>query len=383
MRIVFTMLLITCAAATASAQTTSASTEKPNPTLKERLQEPDQAGGLHLTEHFAVVFGGVKQGSGIALGPALSEKFSDGSFLQLKGVYSIKKFKLLQARYDSRKFWSDRGIVISRLRWLNAPELSLYQLGPLSPNARADFGERKTEGSSRIVLNPAGALRLAAGIGIERYSTNGGHIETKEGSGALPDVPPMPGLGTHPWFARTFASAAYDTRLSPDYSRSGHFAEIVIHHYNDTHNNQDSFRRLEGTLQQLVPTHGGRGVIDLSARTWLSFAEGDRSVPFFLMPTLGGGEMLRAFPSYRFRDRDALLLKGEYRWAVRKMADVAGVYEAGKVGAEIENLGLRDVAHSFGIGIRVHSKTSSLFRADLAHGREGFGFRIGFSAAGS
>ncbi len=141
--------------------------------------------------------------------------------------------------------------------------------------------------------------------------------------------------------------------------------------------------RLEGTLQQLVPTHGGRGVIDLSARTWLSFAEGDRSVPFFLMPTLGGGEMLRAFPSYRFRDRDALLLKGEYRWAVRKMADVAGVYEAGKVGAEIENLGLRDVAHSFGIGIRAHSKTSSLFRADLAHGREGFGFRIGFSAAGS
>lgn len=352
-------------------------------TLRERLKEPDQAGGIHLTEHFAVVFGGIKQGSGIALGPAVSTRFADGGFIQLKGVYSIKKFKLLQVRYDSRRFWSDRAIVVSRLRWQDAPKLSLYRLGPESPSARVDFGERKTEGSSQISLKILPKVRVASGFGIERYATSGGRIDLKEGDRALPEVPPVPGLGTHPWFVHTFASLGFDSRTSPDYSRSGRFLEGAIHDYHDWHDGQDSFRRFEGTAQQLLPTHGGRGVFDVAARVWLSHSSGDHSVPFFLMPTLGGGDLLRAFNSYRFRDRNAMLLKGEYRWAVHDMADVAGLYEAGKVSPTVGGLNFDQFEHSVAVGVRVHSKTSSLFRADVAHGRDGFGFRIGFNAGGS
>lgn len=380
-RNLLTILIVLAGAAAASAQTTTPGNPAPEEpmSLTDRLKEPDQAGGLHLTKHFAIVFGGIKQGSGIALGPAVSTKFSDGGFIQLKGVYSIKHFKLVQLRYDTRKFRDGRGIVISRLRWQDAPELALYQLGPDSPNARVDFGEKKTEGSSRIVFKAMPHVTVSAGFGIERYSTSGGELELEEGSGALPDVPPLPGLGTRPWFAHTFGSIGYDTRLSEDYSRDGQFFEAVLRDYHDVKDNQDSFRRLEATAQQLVPTHGRRGVIDVSFQTWLSFSESPDSVPFFLMPTLGGGERLRAFPSYRFRDRDAMLFKGEYRWAVHRMADVAGVYEAGKVGPEIENLSFRDMAHSVAVGIRVHSEKAALFRADLAHGREGWGFRVGFS----
>jgi hypothetical protein len=125
-----------------------------------------------------------------------------------------------------------------------------------------------------------------------------------------------------------------------------------------------------------------KGVLDLAFHTWLSFSNSPETVPFFLMPTLGGGDFLRAFPSYRFRDRDALLLSAEYKWAVHRMADVAVLYEAGKVGPEVDNLSLQDMAHSIGLGLRVHSKTASLFRLDVAHGREGWGVRIGFSAGG-
>ena len=116
---------------------------EPKPTLRERLSKPDQGGGLHFTEHFGVAFGGIKQGSGIALGPAYSNTFSNGGFVQLKAVFSIKKFWVMQARYDTRRFWSDRGILISRLRWYDAPELSLYRLGQDSPNARTEFTARR------------------------------------------------------------------------------------------------------------------------------------------------------------------------------------------------------------------------------------------------
>ncbi len=376
------LLGMSCATTAFAQQPAPAATPPEAKTLKERLKDTDQAGGMHLTEHFAIVFGGIKQGSGIALGPAVSQKFSDGGFVQLQAEYSIKKFKLVQLRYDTRPFWSDRAIVISRVRWQDAPKLSLYGLGIDSRNARVDFGERKTEASTRAALKVAPLLIVTTGFGLERYATTGGRLDLKEAD-PLTDIPPLPGLGTRPWFAHTFVSVSADSRTSPGYSRRGALLEAGLHDFHDWKDGQDSFRRVEITGQQMIPTFGERGVIDLSARTWLSQSTGDRSVPFFLMPTLGGGDLLRAFPSYRFRDRNALLLKAEYRWAVHKMADVAALYEAGKVAPEVKGLNLDNLADSVAIGLRVHSKTSSLFRADLAHGREGFGFRVGVTAGGS
>jgi hypothetical protein len=75
-------------------------------TWKDRLKEPDQAGGLHFTEHWAIAFGGIKSGSGAGAGPAWSTKFDNGGFVQLKGVMSVRNFRLLQARYDSPRFWN-------------------------------------------------------------------------------------------------------------------------------------------------------------------------------------------------------------------------------------------------------------------------------------
>jgi hypothetical protein len=383
-RLVVCLLGLGCAR-TAFAQQPAppADPETPPTTLLERVKEPpDQGGGFHVTKHFAVVFGGIKQGSGIAVGPAVSQTFADGGYAQVKAVYSVRNFKLLQARYDSRKLWRGRATVASRLRWQDAPDLSLFALGPDVPELSVEYGERKIEGSARISLQLAPMLRIASGVGIERYATSGGRIDLLEDE-RLASVPRMPGLGTHPWFSHTFLSAALDSRNSPDYSVSGRLIEAAIHDYRDWHDGQDSFERVEGTAQQLLPTCGGRGVADLSAQIWLSYSSGRRSVPFFLMPTLGGSNYLNAYRPYRFRDRNALVLKGEYRWAVHPMVDVAGVYEVGKVGPTLGSLSLDHMAESIGAGLRVHAKTSSLVNLDIAHGRDGFGFAIGFSTGGS
>ena len=41
-----------------------------------------------------------------------------------------------------------------------------------------------------------------------------------------------------------------------------------------------------------------------------------QTMPFYLMPTLGGNDSLRGFRDYRFRGPHALLLQGEYRFEV-------------------------------------------------------------------
>src|SRR4029079_11694097 len=94
-------------------------------------------------KHFAVVFGGIKQGSGIALGPAMSTKFANGGFAPVKGEYSLKKFALFQGRYDSPRFWRARAVLINRARWEDALKLPLYRLGMDSPER--DSAQRDSE----------------------------------------------------------------------------------------------------------------------------------------------------------------------------------------------------------------------------------------------
>lgn len=365
---------------TSRAKAETAETEKIS--LFDRLKEPDQAGGLHLTEHWGVAFGGIKQGSGIGVGPAWSTKFSNGGFMQAKAVISTRNFRLLQVRYDTPSFWDGRAIVISRVRWHHAPNVRLYALGPDSSSRRIHYEERRSEVSSQLEFKPRPAVTVAGGFGVERFRTRADSLQELADPHSLALTAPMPGLSTHPMFAHLFGSLGHDTRLSPDYTRRGSFFEAALHGYHDVQGAEPSFGRFEGTAEQHVPTHGEKGVISVWARTWLSLADGSRSVPFYLTPTLGGGNLLRAYPTYRFRDRHAMLLAAQYRWAVHKFVDIAGTYEAGKVSPDLSGLNFRNVAQSIAIGLRAHTKKSGLLRMDVAYGREGVSVSAGISAGG-
>lgn len=348
------------------------------PGMTKRI-EVDQGGGFHLTRHLAVVFGGIKQGSGPAAGPALSWDLPGGAYAQLKAVYSIHRFKLLQARYDSGPLFGKRSRILTRLRWQDAPELPLFETGPDAPNEHAEYGLRTAEWSGVIKTTLAPTTALSLGAGLERHSAGPGWVDAEEDE-ALPAFPEVQGLGTHPLYVHTFAAISHDTRLSPDFSRTGRLVAAALHDYHDAHAGGQSFRQAEIAAQQLLPTSSGRGALGLTARAWLSQTAAGQELPFFFMPTLGGGDRLRGYRSYRFRDRDALLVSAEYRWAVHELLDVAGLYEAGTVSPTLRGLRLSGVAQSAGGGIRVHTKTSGLLRVDLARGRDGFKLSIGVSA---
>ena len=139
------------------------------------------------------------------------------------------------------------------------------------------------------------------------------------------------------------------------------------------------FANTEGVAQQLIPVLSGNMVFDLSARVWSTSPDDGDVVPFFLLPSLGGSDFLRGFPSYRFRDRDAMLLTAQYRWYVQEYVDGVLFYEAGKVAPAFGDLDLTDLENSYGIGLYFHSARSTLLRLELARSREGLRFIFGFS----
>ena len=89
-----------------------------------------------------------------------------------------------------------------------------------------------------------------------------------------------------------------------------------------------------------------------------------------MLPSLGGGNTLRGYHDYRFHDRDLLVVNAESRWALFTHVDAAAFVDAGNVAARVSDLNLDKT--SYGGGLRVHSRSATFARLDVAHSREGW-----------
>ena len=77
------------------------------------------------------------------------------------------------------------------------------------------------------------------------------------------------------------------------------------------------------------------------------------------MPDLGGSHTLRGYPTWRFRDRNRLLLTGEYRWTAGPFVDMALFIDAGQVAPRFSDLDGRTFKKSYGVGMSLHTPTST------------------------
>jgi hypothetical protein len=114
------------------------------------------------------------------------------------------------------------------------------------------------------------------------------------------------------------------------------------------------------------------------------------TLPFFLLPTLGGRNTLRGFIDGRWRDRASWTAAAEYRfWVIPRGFPVtrsirveriglAAFYELGAVGADVPAAWSVKPAHSYGVGLRLSLERAALFRLDFGWSPESFNFTAGF-----
>ena len=157
---------------------------------------------------------------------------------------------------------------------------------PAAPELRALYAERRTEYSGDVLLRPTAITRLAGGVGYERYRVGHGRTDPEEDE-SLSEVPRVPGLDARPLFLHTFAAAGVDTRQLGDMSRRGSRASAAVHHFSDRGEGTYSFSQYVLDGAQSFPVAHERGALSIDGTLWASTGT---TVPFFLMPTLGGGE---------------------------------------------------------------------------------------------
>jgi outer membrane protein assembly factor BamA len=95
-------------------------------------------------------------------------------------------------------------------------------------------------------------------------------------------------------------------------------------------------------------------------------------VPFYMLPSLGGQNTLRGYHDYRFHDRDLVAVSVESRWALTAHVDGAVFIDAGTVAPRLGDLDLSALKTSYGVGLRLHTRTTTLGRVDVGISSEGW-----------
>ncbi len=265
------------------------------PQLAERIIENLHEWLLEQPSGFYPALDSVYSGGGFTVGGVYRSYYADEARAEIRALYSIKNYKLFELSTSSPGHAGDRLDLGLLAGWRDATQVNYYGLGmDTSPFDRTTFRFQQTYAGGSARLKPIHPVVLVGRFTYEDFNTFGG-------MGSAPSIEKLntsdsaPGLGVNPTFLHSEVSAGIDSRISPDYTRAGGYYGVVLHDYFDPDDNW-SFRRLDGSLIQHFPILRETWVLSLRGQVQTTLREDDQ-VPYFLLPSLGSGDTLRAYPS--------------------------------------------------------------------------------------
>ena len=310
-------------------------------------------------------------GGGFTLGAGYLNYLSSFSTLDVRGSITFSGYKRIEAEFRAPRLFDRRGVLTLLGGWREATSVGFYGIGiETSKDDRANYSFRQPYGQALLEFWPARRLLMFRG-GVELSQW-----EQRPGSGTSPSVEEiytpqtLTGLGAKPTYIHTEGTAALDWRTSAGYSRRGGYYGITAHNFDDR-DNLLGFQQVEYDLIQHLPIGRDVWVLSLHGHVETTYTKDDQQIPFFMLPSLGGGSSLRGFASWRFRDRHALLLQAEWRVLANRFLDAALFYDAGKVTARRSDLDFDNLKSDYGIGFRLHGPAATPLRIELAKSNEG------------
>jgi len=312
----------------------------------------------------------VYSGGGFTLGAGYRRFYGDRTSWDARGLFSAKAYKRVELSTDSIGAGRGRVDLHAVGGWRDATEVSFYGVGgDTSPDAKSNFRLKQAYVGGSFKGYGPGPLAFDVAVSYEDFTLQSGMGNSRSIEEAY-TAETAPGLGDSPDFVHMTTTGGIDLRPAPGYARRGGLYTLSYDSYFDP-NNTYTFDRVQAEIVQHVPILRETWVLSLHgvARTTL---DDDHVVPYFLLPALGSGSTLRAYPSWRFRDRHSLLVSGEWRWIPNRMfLDMAFFYDAGKVVGRREDLNFAHLTHDVGVGIRLHGPRTTPLRVDVARGSEG------------
>jgi outer membrane protein assembly factor BamA len=262
----------------------------------------------------------------------------------------------------------------------NYPSLGYYGTGAGSrKTGRTDFRLEDTAVDATVGYRPARHFAIGSSVGYLLNNIGPGTDDRYASSERVYSAAQAPGIDVQSNFLRTGAFAQYDWRDNPDGPRRGgnYFAQFSD--YRDRTLGLSDFRRLDMEAQQYVSVLNQKRVFAVRAKSVLTFRDGNRAIPFYMQPSLGGSEDLRGYRPFRFRDDNLFVMNGEYRWEVFSGLDMALFADAGKVFARRSQFDLSHLESDAGFGFRFNARNKTFLRIDVGFSHEGFQVWVKFN----
>ena len=330
---------------------------------------------------FHPYFQNAYSGGGFTVGAGYRTHVSSYNTVDFRGSITPSGYKRLEGEFLAPRLFHRQAVLSVIGGWREATQVGYYGTGTsTSQDDRVNYGFTQPYGVAALTVRPGQRPFVVRGM-FELSEWNQG-----PGSGTDPSIETvytpasLPGLGTSPTYLHTTALIGFDSRLSPGYARRGGFYGVTFHDFTDV-DSLYGFKQIDYEAIQHVPLLRETWVLSFRGFASITGLKDGEQIPFFMLPSVGGGSSLRAYSSWRFRDRSALEMQAEWRVMANRYLDMALFFDAGKVTAHTSDLNLDDLKTDYGLGFRFHGPLATPFRMDLAKGNEGFSIVWAASAA--
>jgi len=295
----------------------------------------------------------------ISGGPGYRHRLlGERAIVDVSGALSWRLYKTAQARFELPALAGDHVSIGAQALWRDMTQVR---------DADSDYRLRTTNVVGYATVRPEGSavsmIATAGWLDGPRISSSTGPFDRD-----LPDT--AAGGVPQPSFVHGDLSLVHDTRNHPGHPTAGGLYRGTWVGFRARDGGPYVFTRYETEGAHFIPLAGGRLVVAAHGLGVFSSTARGRSIPFYLLPALGGHNTLRGYSDYRFHDRHLLVANLESRFPLMAHVDGALFVDAGNVAPRVKALDLART--SYGAGVRLHTGASTIARLDLARGDEGW-----------
>jgi len=320
----------------------------------------------------------------ISLGPGYRMWFGDRWFFDTSAALSWREYKMARGRIELANLAQSRLAIGGEAKWQDYTQNTYFGEGPDTPETnRSEYRIKSVNVLGYTNFRPVQWLTIGGRAGWLRSPS----LEEPAGRfrrdnpatrSIFPDDIAF-ARGDQPDYLHGELSVTADTRDRRSHALSGGVYRAAWARFSDRSGGNFSFQRFDAEAAHFKTFEGAR--ITLVGHGWLTASDtaGNMVIPFYLLPSLGGNNTLRAYSNYRFHDRHFVIANVELRYALMDHLDAALFADAGNVAARMADLDF--AKRSYGIGFRVHSRKTTFARLDIAHGSEGW--RLTFTTSDS
>lgn len=261
-------------------------------------------------------------------------------------------------------------------RYRDYPREDFYGVGlDTARDARSDY-RLKDSFYEGLVRYGRGPLSFLGRAGVLQTSILSGDDPDLPDTLAVDDENSAPGLLRAPDFFVASGGLWLELRDQPGNPHRGASLGLAVSRFDDRGGRAFQWTRVAVDAREYIPLGSDRHVLAFRQVASLDDPDEGAQVPFYLQTTLGGSLFLPGYGSFRFRDDNAFLLVGEYRFEVHPKVELALLYDAGSVFPTLDAFEARDMRRSYGVGLRLKSPQKVKVRLDVWHSDESTQVRL-------